>query len=196
MSDISAERSSDTGSPLSASLPCDPSRPVLSALSEAAVQKWNFVLDLVRKIAESIPGEAGRFAALGPEIVQALEEWRELLRWAVPYREPFSQEEADRSAAALIAAGVPPLEAVKYGRMSIRRHPGAPPRRRQDVIAAYEAQLARPHTTWNELAQQFCRCEKERHDRNCQETLRRGVGHLKNILRKYAIQVHSATPGK
>lgn len=189
MPDACAELSGDSGQALRAILSFGPARPVLSALSEACVSRWTQAVELVRRLQEHPPSGPAEFTARGNELVSAFEDWEELLRWALAYREPLSDEEADRLVVSLTREGMSLIQALESRRMSMRRHRGAPARKRYAAIAAYEVRLSNPRTSWRELAQRFCRCRANQHTSRCVEALRCKVKHLKAFLRKYDIEV-------
>ena len=155
---------------------------------------------LTRAIKEAIEEVSAGFATarehpeLASSIVQngrfipALERILELagwLRWETRRRPKMSRKETANFATFMVEKGVDPTMAIKLANAGRKR--GAPIRKRRAAVLAWEIKLARPATTWNALAAQFCDCGSAHHEFKCQDRLRREVGHLKRVLKKHHI---------
>jgi len=118
--------------------------------------------------------------------LKALKLRLELGSWLGPRipRPKLSKAEKDRFAFDMIDKGVEPRLALE---LASARRKGAPVRKRWTTILAWELKLSNPSETWNTIANKFCTCGRDRHGFKCQEAIRRQIGHLKRVLRKYNI---------
>jgi len=110
----------------------------------------------------------------------------ELLDWLAPpltedqkieYRPVFEQSLkasgfSDRDASLFLVHGMQPRRGARISN-------------RQRWLSAWDKKLAAPQTTFLDLAETCCSCEKPRHDRHCAETIRQGVVSLRKLARKH-----------
>jgi hypothetical protein len=61
---------------------------------------------------------------------------------------------------------------------------GRPPAKRKITLAALEARKEESRS-WPNLAEEFCDCEKSKHDDLCSEALRKSAAQLESTLKKY-----------
>lgn len=171
-------------------LPCDPSKPVLSALSRAFVACFCGVADLV---AEAVrlstqldrKTHSTRVKRMMEHGLQSLQNAHELLYWIYPSTSPLPYATAMKVANQMNAAGFP----VEWGHAVIqgigKRRIGRPGTKRAIAIRAKELKLAdAKHWTWPKITTELCDCSRSEHTIRCQDNLRREVAHLEKVLTK------------
>jgi hypothetical protein len=110
----------------------------------------------------------------------------ELMRWIYPPREPVSQTEAWNKVQALAKAGADLVVVVKVFEVLQTRPVGAPAKRRQSYIAAFEFMLQSKGNSQGQAVRRFCLCGNRKHGGECERNLKAGVRSLKKVLRTYA----------
>jgi hypothetical protein len=113
-------------------------------------------------------------------------EGMEILEWIFPQK-PLSLTLAMDITAKLRARNVPEAIWKVFIEKAGKKKRGRPVTKRQIAIEAYEKQLLEPKRKWSyrQLAQQFCNCDKPKHDAQCGENLRQAIMQLKKVLAKY-----------
>ena len=64
---------------------------------------------------------------------------------------------------------------------------GAKMKYRQQWLEAWDKKLVSPETTYLDLAETYCACEKSSHDKHCAETIRQGVFALRKLAYKHRV---------
>jgi len=173
-------------------LPADPSHPVLSALRQACAENWNSLLEVVRTLAGlrgSDPPPATEEVLQRLECAQChLENVRELLRWFC-IQVPLPTERARERAQEVAAQGVDCIDIDWLSAHLQKLSQGAPPRRRQADIRAFEFMLQSSKNSMVEAVKSFCPCGKRRHEKNCYARLKTGIHSLNKVLDKHAPDV-------
>jgi hypothetical protein len=168
-------------------LPNDPARPVLSALSRAFLENFNAFRTTVteasdldtqspRKVNEAVVVRLMENARLH------LENAEELSRWifhskVLPLEKAFSNAQTFRE------LGNDWVEAM-FSRLQ-KLPQGAPPRKRQAYINAFEFMLQFKRNSLGLAVRKFCSCGKE-HEPKCYQRFKAGIHSLTKTLRKYA----------
>jgi hypothetical protein len=163
--------------PLFTAYPLQDGRPIANALRQALHEAWNQLWELAEQAGKEQHFDETLFA----EYHRILLKWVELMRWVIaPDRVP--------ALAAKPGPGALVHMLLAHDFPSALRKLGRPPSKRDLAIRVYELRVADEKVwTWSALARRFCDCGESVHGPQCQERLRREVGHLKKILSKYRI---------
>lgn len=163
----------------------DPNRPIYSALLEAELQRLDIFFDEKLTDTSHIKNQEDANVHLA-QLLQLAQEGVEILEWIFT-QQPLTDEQALNIAVKLKDQNVPQIIwksiLVKAGKKS----KGRPITKRQVAIQALEKRLLDSSRSWSnrELAQQFCNCDKEKHDEKCSQSLRQTIIQLRKILAKY-----------
>jgi hypothetical protein len=176
--------------------PRDPEHPVRTALREAYFTRTARLIDLQEALIQS-----GAFEALAgltdiSQIPPAIREYAtladeaaEIDGWAF---DPIAAEEheglLDREGDLLQQSGISFSQIRRYQRSTHKNPSGAPIRKRSVAVESFELRTKdAKRWSWSALAVEFCECGARKHNQHCQERIRKQVGHLKRVLKKYAI---------
>jgi hypothetical protein len=167
------------------------SRPVQSALIRAFVESFlelAAIIENARALANqsAVPTHEAEVLRVLEDANRLAENVKELSGWVYPPRIPMAFTEAVGKADALNQAGLEPDRVEQLFRILRKRPVGAPAKRRQSFIGAFEFMLESKKHSQGQATRKFCSCGKQTHDPQCEHNLKAGVRGLKEILRKYA----------
>jgi hypothetical protein len=182
-----------------AKFPADPEHPVRTALREAYYSRVARSVDLQAALLQS-----GAFEALAgiTEISQIPPTTKEYFTLELEADEihgwvfdPISTDDYERlrdiEGDLLQVTGRSFSEIKRYQRsiQSIHKHrSGAPIRKRSVAVESLELRIKDANRwPWSALAVRFCDCGARKHNKHCQERIRRQVGHLQRVLKKFQI---------
>jgi hypothetical protein len=177
--------------------PPDPQHPVRTALREAYIDRGAQLFDFVSS--EEIIDGVGQVHPHWQEYIRLVDEANELAGWA---SDPISAEQAERLDSvmgdALQQLGHSYSEVRKLLETTSTAPRGRPVTKRRTAVEALELRLAdQAKWSWARLAREFCGCGSSLHSHKCQEAIRKEVGHLQSLLKKYQITLPApATPRK
>ncbi len=170
------------------SLPDDPSHPVIYALSLACTENWN-AFEIVSRLgaqADYPPEEriSEAEAVRRMEIaVSHIKNVVEIMGWILYRKAALSAEEAAQRVSAFRELGEDWVEEMSS---RLQRLPqGAPPKRRQSHVSAFEFMLQSKEHSLGKAVPKFCTCGGS-HDAECRQNLKAGIHVLSKLLRKYA----------
>ena len=83
------------------------------------------------------------------------------------------------------AQGFPEMFWKSFYKRAGKQNKGRPISKRQIAVAVLEKKMTEPGRAWRELAEEFCDCKKQQHDKRCKENLRQSVNDLKKVLKRY-----------
>jgi hypothetical protein len=175
-------------------LPNDSAGPVKSALVSAFTKNFGVIAATVEDANAIVRQSAATTDTAGvvqriKDLIPVAQTLKELSDWVSPPRRPMEFGEAVRNAQALAAAS-PDSDEVELWFQALRtRSVGAPARRRESFIGAFEFMLQSKGNSQGLATRKFCGCGKEKHDANCERNLKAGVRSLKSVLRKHAPQL-------
>lgn len=172
-------------------LPNDPAQPVVTVLSRAFLKNLMTLFEIINQ-AHTL-GTHSEVTLDEEDAVGKLERalpfvgnLKQLLPWVHPPRKPVGFAVALNRAEALKQAGLESNDVKEVFRILQKRPVGAPPKRRQSFIAAFEFMLQSKQNSLGRAKRQFCRCGQEKHTVKCERGLKAGIHDLTKILRKYA----------
>lgn len=114
------------------------------------------------------------------------ENLKQLTDWIYLQRTPLAFEDAMDRAHILKEAGAESDDVEKLFQLLQKRPVGAPAKRRQSFVTAFEFMLESKENSQGQATRRFCSCGKKEHTPQCEYNLKAGVRSLKKILRKYA----------
>ena len=176
---IHALQASDFG------LPDDPSRPVVFALSRSFVDSLEKSTAIIREAHASIsqPVDDAKIQEMMATALSYMKDAGELSRW-IYKRKVLPTEEAFRRAQDFRELGD---EYVADICSRLQRLPqGAPPKKREAYIDAFEFMLRSGKNSLGQAVRRFCPCGQKKHDLKCSQRFKAGIHNLKRLLRKYA----------
>ena len=165
----------------------DPARPVLSALRRSLVDNVGKCSSLFSQLHARAgqPVDDSEIKQMAADALSHMKNFAELCRWVyVPRRLPA--EEALTKARECRELGD---EYVLDMAARLQNLPqGAPPKRRQAYLAAFEFMLQSKKNSMGRAVRKFCPCGKGRseHEPKCSQRLKAGIHNIKKLLRKYA----------
>jgi hypothetical protein len=172
-------------------LPNDSTATVKSALDIALIENINaMTATLEEALALARPSAAPADRADAIRMVRdslpIVRSANELSDWVSLPRRPMAFDEALRKAQTL-AGPSPNSDEVELWLRSLRtRSVGAPARRRESFISAFEFMLQSKGNSQGVATRKFCECGRQNHDVNCERNLKAGIRSLKKVLRKHA----------
>jgi hypothetical protein len=177
---VAGEGKLEAPQPIASEFPPVPGRPVLSALRKAFCERWEHF----ESIASDWKRSSFRSVDWWGRLLSLAKEAQEILRW-IP--EPRTDEGIEAYALLLMKHGVSVMEAAAMAKQKPR---GRPATKRDLAIRCLELRLEDPKKwTWRQLATDFCDCGSRRHNRNCQEAVRKEVGLLNRLLKRLHIVI-------